>query len=73
MEESMNEYEKNQHCGIQAWKSQKPSIIDNAIGVAFTPVTWVVGRVVPTSAIEGALHASDWIAQQTIPSSGSAQ
>ncbi|WP_109048093.1 EcsC family protein [Azospirillum sp. TSA6c] len=62
----MNEYERDQHRAIQAWKAQEPSVVDNIVGTALTPVTWLFNKVVPSSAIEGVLHASDWIAQQTL-------
>lgn len=48
------------------WKNALPSVTERAIGVVFRPLGWIVGRLVPPSAIEGGLRAADWLAQQTI-------
>ncbi|MBB3263871.1 hypothetical protein FHW79_001467 [Azospirillum sp. OGB3] len=63
----MNEYEKSQHLAILDWKNQEPSVVGELFGAAISPITWAFNKIIPSSAIEGAIHASDWIAKQTIP------
>lgn len=63
---SEENYEKKQRKEIQAWKDAPPSITEQIIGTVFKPVAWLIGQVVPPSAVEGALRGADWLAQQTI-------
>ncbi len=56
-------YEKGQYHEIEKWQQKKPSVIAQAMNVAFMPVSWVVNKVVPTKAISGALVAFDGVAQ----------
>ncbi len=51
---------------IQAWKDTPPSIVGQALGYAFAPLAWVITKVAPPSAIEGALRGVDWLARQTL-------
>lgn len=37
-----------------------------AVGYAFKPVAWVVGKVVPPTAVEGALKGADWLARKSL-------
>src|SRR5258708_16486962 len=59
-------YEREQRKAVQAWKEKPPSVVERWIGRLFKPVAWLIGRVVPPSAIEGALRGADWLAQLTI-------
>lgn len=59
----MNEYESKQSQEIEKWKKEEPSVISNITGVLMKPVTWLVEAVVPQKAIEGALQASDHLAE----------
>jgi hypothetical protein len=59
-------YEQEQLKAIQAWRNTPPSIVGQALGYAFKPLAWVIGKVAPPSAIEGALRGADWLARQTV-------
>ena len=61
--ELMNAYEEGQYQEIVKWEKQSPNIAAQAINVALKPVSWVVGAVIPQKAIEGALTASNWLAE----------
>lgn len=61
-----NSYEQRQLAAIRQWKERPPSIIGRAVGYAFKPVAWAIGRVVPPSAIEGALKGADWLARKSL-------
>ena len=51
---------------IAAWKSAKPSVVAYILGVAAMPLSWVINRLIPKSAIRGALSGLDWCAKHTI-------
>lgn len=57
------EYEKSQIKEIAKWKSQAPSVLSQSIGIALTPVTWTISKIVPKSAIAGALDLSSTAAE----------
>lgn len=56
-------YEKIQHSEIVKWQQEEPSVVAQAMNMALKPVSWVVSKVIPTKAINGALVAFDGIAQ----------
>ncbi len=62
---NLSEYEKHQIRKIGAWKRAAPSIVFKAIGFAITPVTRLILRVIPDSAIRGVLDfsssAAEWL------------
>lgn len=53
----MNFYEQTQLAEIQKWETQVPNVLSRLAGFAFKPAGWLVGKVVPPKAIEGALTA----------------
>lgn len=59
----MNSYEKTQFDQIVEWKNEEPSVVSKVVGFVFKPVTWVVSKVVPQKAIEGALIACNGVAE----------
>jgi uncharacterized protein (DUF697 family) len=59
-------YERGQLQEIRAWKDRAPSIVGQAVGYVFKPLGWVIGKVVPPTAIEGTLRGADWAARQTL-------
>ena len=63
----MNEYEKNQYEMIKSWKNQEPSIVSLALSYISKPISYVVEKIIPPSAISGALSGSAWLADLTIP------
>jgi hypothetical protein len=59
-------YERDQGEHIQSWSQEPPGIVERAAGVALAPLGWVFNRIIPPSAIEALLRASDWLADKTI-------
>lgn len=59
----MENYIESQIQEIQEWKNEAPSVVSKAVGYLFKPVTWVVSKVVPQKAIEGALIACNGMAE----------
>lgn len=54
----LTNYERNQVEAIRDWKADEPSVVSKAFGVALSPVAWIVNKVIPVSAIQGALDLS---------------
>jgi len=65
-EDNPDDYEREQRKAIQTWKEKPPPIIERGLGYFFKPIAWLIGQVVPPSAIEGALKGADWLARQTL-------
>lgn len=59
----MNDYEKQQMQAIEEWKAQEPSVVSQAAGFVFKPLSWFVEKVVPQKALEGALTAANKVAE----------
>lgn len=51
-------YEQQQCTEIDKWKSTKPNVVNQAIGRLLKPLIWVLVKVVPDKAIEGAITAA---------------
>jgi uncharacterized protein (DUF697 family) len=64
--EHLEDYYQEQLRAISAWKNRLPSVIGKVVGAALAPLGWAISRVVPPSAIEGALRGADWLAQQLL-------
>lgn len=60
-----HDYEQRQLMLIREWRDTPPSIVSEAIGKVAAPVAWVVSKVIPTSAVEGALRGADWLARSS--------
>lgn len=56
-------YEQSQEREVKAWKAEEPGVVGNAFGVAVTPLNWLVEKVVPRSAVKGALDFSNGAAK----------
>lgn len=52
-------YEKQQIEAITTWEKEPPSVVSQAFGVVSKPVAWVVQKLVPQKAIEGALSLAN--------------
>jgi uncharacterized protein (DUF697 family) len=61
-----SDYESKQRQAIEAWQASPPSVVEKTLGFVFKPLGWAIQKIVPPSAIEGALRSADWLAQQTI-------
>lgn len=60
----LSPYENKQIEAIKEWKSQTPSVVSKAVGTILSPLTWLVQKVVPESAIKGALNLSNILAKK---------
>jgi hypothetical protein len=58
-DENLSVYESEQLRAIEAWKKEEPSVVNKALGLVVEPLAWLVQKVVPESAIMGALSASN--------------
>lgn len=62
---NLTEYETKQLSAITAWKVEEPSVVSQAVGIVLTPVSWLINKIVPVSAIQGLLElsssAADWL------------
>jgi uncharacterized protein (DUF697 family) len=64
--ETPTPYELSQIAQIQAWREEPPGLIERATAVALSPVSRMISALVPPTAIEALLRASDWMAEKTI-------
>lgn len=53
------EYEKSQVRAIVEWKNQEPSVVSKGFSMIAKPFEFVVSKVIPQSAMEGALNAAN--------------
>ncbi len=60
---NLSKYEKGQLKAIEKWKKEEPGVISNAFGFTVEPLIWMVNKVVPPSAVKGALDFSNFMAQ----------
>lgn len=60
--EIMSSYEYDEYDQITKWKKEEPSVVSQTINGILKPVSWIVGKVVPQKAIQGALIAFDGLA-----------
>ena len=61
----LTKYESDQVAEIRAWKREEPSVVSKAFGIALSPITWLINKIIPESAIRGVLNfsssAADWL------------
>jgi len=57
-------YENKQIEAIKEWKSQEPGVLNKAVSTVLSPLTWLVQKVVPESAIKGALNLGNILARK---------
>lgn len=63
---ALTNYEKEQVGGIREWKDKEPSVVDKALGVALEPLAWMIRKVVPDSALLGALQMARKLSTKSI-------
>jgi hypothetical protein len=51
---------------ITSWRKQEPSLLSKVMGTAGAPLAFIVNKLIPHKAIEGALIGVDWIAKQRL-------
>jgi hypothetical protein len=59
----LTKYEREQIEAIKKWKAEEPGVVSKAFGVAIEPLAWLVRKVVPESAVRGALDFSNSVAE----------
>ena len=59
----LNDYERQQILAIDAWKVEEPSVVSHAFGSVVEPLVWLVHKLVPESAIQGAIEGASVLAQ----------
>lgn len=61
----LSKYESDQVAAIKKWKNEEPSVVTQAIGFITAPLSWMVSKIIPLSAIRGALafssSAAEWL------------
>lgn len=55
---------------IAAWEAETPGVVSQAVGVVLSPLTWLVGKLIPHVAIEGVLSGVDWAAKHITTTRG---
>lgn len=60
--EKMTSYEYNEYEQIIKWQNEEPSVVSQTINGVMQPVSWLIGKIVPPKAIQGALTAFDGLA-----------
>ena len=60
--EKMTPYEYNEYEQIIKWQNEEPSVVSQTINGVLKPVSWLIGKIVPPKAIQGALTAFDGLA-----------
>ena len=61
--EKMTPYEYNEYEQIIKWQNEEPSVVSQTINGVLKPVSWLIGKIVPPKAIQGALTAFDGMAE----------
>jgi hypothetical protein len=56
-------YESIQIELIEKWKKEEPGTVSKALGVALTPITWTIQKLVPQKAIQGVIDATNQVGQ----------
>jgi hypothetical protein len=54
----LSEYEAEQASSIATWKSEAPSVANQAFGVVLQPAAWLLQKVVPEAAVRAAIDAA---------------
>lgn len=60
--EKSTPYEINEFHEIIKWQNKEPSVVREVIDIALKPATWMINKIIPAKAIQGALTASDYLA-----------
>lgn len=62
--DAITSYENNQYDEIVKWEQKEPSVAAKTADFLMKPVSWVVQKIIPSKAIEGALLASSKFAER---------
>jgi hypothetical protein len=58
----LSKYELEQLRAIEAWKNEAPGVISMAIGLAASPITWLMENLIPEAAIREVLEGCNELA-----------
>jgi hypothetical protein len=61
--QELSDYERQQVQAIDAWKTEEPGVVSHAFGSVVEPIVWLVQKVVPDSAIRGAIEGASALGQ----------
>jgi hypothetical protein len=59
---NLSPYEKTQLAEIATWRAQVPSVASRALGLALSPFTWLIRKIIPAAAIRSVLDFSSALA-----------
>ena len=59
---NLSPYERTQLTEIATWKRQEPSVTSKVLGIALSPVTWLIRKLVPAAAVRAILDFSSSVA-----------
>ncbi len=62
---NLTDYERKEVSHIWKWKNRKPSILSFAAGKITAPISWAVTKIIPATAIMGALDAANFVAESS--------
>src|SRR5438552_916486 len=63
---SLTRYESREFREIKEWKAKEPSVMDKALGIVVEPLNWMVRKIVPDTALLGALNLARLTASMTV-------
>jgi len=63
---SLTRYESRELREIKEWKAKEPSVIDKTLGIVVEPLSWMVRKIVPDAALQGALNLARVTASMTV-------
>jgi hypothetical protein len=55
----LSQYERQQVQAIELWNKEEPSVVSKTLGLMVEPMAWLIQKLVPQSAIMGALSLAD--------------
>ena len=57
--ENLSQYEKVQLKAIQAWRKEEPGVVAKAFGLILEPAAWLIRKIIPQKAIQGAIDGAN--------------
>ncbi len=57
--QELSDYERQQIQAIDAWKAEEPGVVSQAFGLVVEPLAWLVQKLVPESAVRGAIEGAN--------------
>lgn len=60
---AISAYEKRELESIRKWKAEEPGVVSKTFGIILEPAAWLVKKVVPEKAIQGAIDGANSLAE----------